>query len=90
MGNARLLGLEASVLEGSDTNYSIALSCFFITYIIFSIPGTLLAKAILPSTSIAAGALIWSTAATCQAAALNPAGLYVSRLFVGIGEGLAL
>ncbi|KAL8291709.1 hypothetical protein RQP46_001967 [Phenoliferia psychrophenolica] len=88
LGNARLQGLEATVLKGSDANYSLALSCFFITYIVLSIPGTLLAKAIQPSTSIATGALIWSIAATCQSAAFNPAGLYVARLFVGVGEAL--
>ncbi|KAJ6529736.1 MFS general substrate transporter [Mycena capillaripes] len=88
LGNARLQGLQATVLRGSDTNYSLALSCFFITYILLSVPGTLLAKAILPSTSIAIGALIWSIAATCQAAAFTPAALYVCRLFVGIGEAL--
>lgn len=88
MGNARLQGLQAEVLNGSDTKYSIALSCFFITYIVFSIPGTLLAKAWLPSTSIATGALVWSIAATCQAATHNPAGLYVCRLFVGVGEAM--
>lgn len=47
-----------------------------------------MAKAINPSWSIAAGALIWSIAATSQAGASNPAGLYVSRLFVGIGESM--
>ncbi|KAF7340529.1 Major facilitator superfamily domain-containing protein [Mycena sanguinolenta] len=88
LGNARLQGLEATVLRGSDTNYSIALSTFFITYIIFSVPGTLLAKAILPSTSISLGALIWSIAATGQAAAFSPGALYVCRLFVGVGEAL--
>ncbi|KAJ7506104.1 major facilitator superfamily domain-containing protein [Mycena galericulata] len=88
LGNARLQGLEATVLRGSDTNYSLALSCFFISYIILSIPGTLLAKAILPSTSIAIGAVIWSIAATCQAAAFSPAALYVCRIFVGVGESM--
>ncbi|KAI5479118.1 high-affinity nicotinic acid transporter [Pseudohyphozyma bogoriensis] len=88
LGNARLQGLQSTVLDGSDTKYSIALSCFFITYIVLSIPGTLLAKQILPSTSIACGALIWSIAATCQAAAMNPAALYVCRLFVGVGEAM--
>jgi hypothetical protein len=48
----------------------------------------MLAKAYIPSRSIAAGALIWSIAATCQATVKNPAGLYVCRLFVGIGEAL--
>lgn len=88
LGNARLQGVQATVLNGSDTNYSVALSCFFITYILFSIPGTLLAKQINPSTSIAIGAAIWSVAATCQAATFNPASLYVCRLFVGVGEAL--
>lgn len=88
LGNARLQGLEATVLRGSDTNYSIALSCFFITYIIFSVPGTLLSKAILPSTSISIGCLIWSIAASAQAATVNPAGVYVCRLFVGVGEAM--
>lgn len=88
LANARLQGLESGVLNGSDTNYSIALSCFFITYILLSVPGTLLAKRINPSHSIAAGALIWSIAATCQAAAFNRAGLFVCRLFVGCGEAM--
>ncbi|GAA5861871.1 hypothetical protein JCM1840_006860 [Sporobolomyces johnsonii] len=88
LGNARLQGLESTVLGGSDTNYSIALSCFFITYVLLSVPGTLLAKQFLPSTTIACGALIWSVAATCQAGTQNPAGLYVCRLFVGVGEAL--
>lgn len=30
--------------------------------------------------------MIWSIAATCQAATTNPAGLFVCRLFIGIGE----
>jgi MFS family permease len=83
---ARLQGLQQEVLDGSDTNYSIALVCFFITYIVFSIPGTLMAKQINPSWSIAAGAMIWSIGATLQAAAFNRAGLFVCRLFVGVGE----
>ncbi|KAK8866095.1 hypothetical protein IAR55_001246 [Kwoniella newhampshirensis] len=88
LANARLQGLQASVLEGKDSNYSIALTMFYITYIVCSIPGTLLAKQFLPSRSIAAGAMIWSIAATCQAATYNRAGLYTCRLFVGIGESM--
>ncbi|ORX37396.1 major facilitator superfamily domain-containing protein [Kockovaella imperatae] len=88
LGNARLQGLEAQVLNGSDTNYSIALSCFFITYILFSIPGTLLAKQFNPSYTIAIGALTWSLGATLQAAAFNRAGLFVCRLIVGVGEAM--
>lgn len=72
LGNAKLIGLEEDVLEDDSEKYSLALACFYITYIVCSIPGTLLAKAILPSTSISIGAMIWSIAATCQAATSNP------------------
>ncbi|GAA5856467.1 hypothetical protein JCM8547_008756 [Rhodosporidiobolus lusitaniae] len=88
LGNSKLLGLESTVLHNSDTGYSVALTCFYITYILLSIPGTLLAKAIDPSTSIAAGAFIWSVAASAQAGVHNQAGLYVCRLFIGVGEAL--
>ncbi|TYJ54827.1 hypothetical protein B9479_004498 [Cryptococcus floricola] len=88
LANAKLQGLEADLLDSKDTNYSIALCCFFVTYIVFSVPGTLLAKQFLPSRTIACGAMIWSVAATCQAAAQNRAGLYVCRLFVGVGEAM--
>jgi fucose permease len=74
LGNARLQGLQKEALDNSDNKYSLSLACFYITYIVLSIPGTLLAKAISPSTSIAMGALIWSIGATCQAAVHNPAG----------------
>lgn len=61
---------------------------FFIFYIVFSIPGTLLAKKYNPSTTISIGAMLWSIGATCQAGAMNPAGLYVCRALVGIGEAM--
>ncbi|GAA6005448.1 hypothetical protein JCM10207_002985 [Rhodosporidiobolus poonsookiae] len=86
MGNAKLMGLLDTVLRGNDTLYSVALSCFYITYILLSVPGTLLAKQFLPSTTIACAALIWSIATSCQAATTNPAGLFVCRLFIGVGE----
>lgn len=88
MGNARLQGIERDILGGDDKKFSLALSCFYITYILFGVPGTLMAKQILPSTSIAVGCLIWSVAASAQAGARNPASLYVCRLFVGVGESM--
>ncbi|KAI5451618.1 hypothetical protein NCC49_001599 [Naganishia albida] len=88
LGNARLQGLEKDVLGGDSEKFSLALACFYITYIVLSIPGTLLSKQLNPSTAISIGAMIWSIAATCQAATTNPAGLYVCRLFVGVGEAL--
>jgi branched-subunit amino acid ABC-type transport system permease component len=59
---------------------------FYITYMILSIPGTLLAKAILPSTAISLGCLIWSIAAAGLGGAQSFAGVIVCRLFIGVGE----
>ncbi|GAA5832308.1 hypothetical protein JCM3766R1_002376 [Sporobolomyces carnicolor] len=42
IGSSKLMGLEKDVLDGEDTKYSIALSCFFITYILLSIPFSIL------------------------------------------------
>jgi hypothetical protein len=61
---------------------------FYVTYIIFAIPGTLASKYWQPSTSLGVGAGIWAIAATCMAAAFNPAGVYVCRLVIGIGEAM--
>lgn len=80
------MGFQKDVLDNKDKNYSLALSCFYITYIVLSIPGTLFAKAMNPSRTIAFGALTWSIAAACMAATKNPAGVYVCRLFIGVGE----
>ena len=86
LGNARLLGIEKDVLDNDDTKYSIALICFYITYMCFGVPGTLAAKYVLPSRSIGTGCAIWSIGATCMAATRNPAGVYTARLFIGLGE----
>ena len=61
---------------------------FYVTYIVFSIPGTLLAKAILPSTSIAIGCLIWSVGACGMAGSHSYGSIIVCRLFIGLGEAL--
>ncbi|KAJ7826789.1 major facilitator superfamily domain-containing protein [Mycena olivaceomarginata] len=85
-------GLQATVLRGSDTNYSIALSCFYsasFSNLHSAIrPRHAPCKSDTPVHRHLIGALIWSIAATCQAATFSPAALYVSRLFVGAGESL--
>jgi MFS family permease len=86
MGNARLQGVETELMGGSDTNYSIALSCFYIAYILFNVPGNIMAKILQPSTALAIAAFIWGVASTLQAAAFNFPGIIVCRLFIGIGE----
>jgi MFS family permease len=86
MGNARLQGVESDLMGGSDTKFSIALTCFYIAYIAFNVPGNIMAKVLKPSTAIAIAALIWGIASTLQAATFNFPGILVCRLFIGIGE----
>nr|AOR51676.1 MFS general substrate transporter [Phaffia rhodozyma] len=87
IGNAKLQGLF-TLLDDDDTKYSIVLMSFFITYIIFSIPGTLLAKATSPALTIATGCLIWAVAASCMAGVQGFASMIVCRLFIGLGESM--
>src|ERR1700677_382438 len=61
-------------------------SSFYVTYIVFSIPGTLLTKAILPSMSIAIGCLIWSIGACGMVGAHSYSSIIVCCLFIGLGE----
>lgn len=73
MGNARLQGIQTDLMGGSDTQFSIALTCFYITYIVFNVPGNVMTKLLAPPTALAI-------------AAFNFAGIVVCRLFIGIGE----
>lgn len=59
LGNARLQGLQTEILDGSDTKYSVTLLAFYITYVLGSIPGTLLSKAIRPNLALGGGCIIW-------------------------------
>lgn len=86
MGNAKLQGVQKDLMDNSDTKFSIALACFYIAYIVFNVPGNIMAKLLKPSTSIAIAAFIWGTASTLQAATFNFPGIIVCRLFIGIGE----
>lgn len=86
MGNAKLQGVQKDLMGGSDIKYSIALACFYITYIVFNVPGNIMAKVLQPPTALAIAAFIWGTASTLQAAAFNFPGIIVCRLFIGIGE----
>ncbi|KAG0145003.1 hypothetical protein CROQUDRAFT_659198, partial [Cronartium quercuum f. sp. fusiforme G11] len=88
LGNARLQGLQSELLDESDTKFSVVLCSFFITYVILSIPGTLLAKAISPSKTIAIGAIIWASATSLIASCNSYSGLIFLRMMIGVGEAL--
>ncbi|CAD6582353.1 MAG: hypothetical protein TREMPRED_003261 [Tremellales sp. Tagirdzhanova-0007] len=88
IGNARLQGLQTQLLSGSDTKYSVVLCAFYITYMLFSIPGTLLSKAVSPNYALGCGCLIWGIAAASMAGCHSYGAIIVCRLFIGLGESI--
>ncbi|KAH9820731.1 major facilitator superfamily domain-containing protein [Melampsora americana] len=88
LGNARLQGLQSELLNDSDEKFSKVLSAFFITYILLSIPGTLLAKSISPSKAISIGSIIWSISTTLISICNTYHQLIILRLLIGVGEAL--
>ncbi|ORX39540.1 MFS general substrate transporter [Kockovaella imperatae] len=92
IGNARLQGLQKELLDNKDERYSVVLLSFYITYMLGSIPGTLLSKAIPPNYAIGSGCLIWysfrAVAASAMAGVRSYAGIIVCRLFIGLGESI--
>ncbi|KAM0753497.1 MFS general substrate transporter [Meredithblackwellia eburnea MCA 4105] len=86
IGNAKLLGLFATLLHNDSTKYSIAFAAFYISYIIFNVPGNILTNVLSPNLAIGGGAMLWGIASSAQAGATSFAGIVVCRLFIGIGE----
>ncbi|EKD00481.1 hypothetical protein A1Q2_05146 [Trichosporon asahii var. asahii CBS 8904] len=81
-----LQGLLDILGDNADHKFSIVLMSFYITYIVFNVPGTLFSNVVPPNFALATGAMIWGIASTAQAGATNFAGMVVCRLFIGIGE----
>ncbi|KXN84387.1 hypothetical protein AN958_12646 [Leucoagaricus sp. SymC.cos] len=88
LGNARLQGLPQDTLGGDPTGelFDLVNSVFFITYIVFQIPATVISKLFPPRLWMASSAIGWGLSSTLMASAFNFAGLIVARLFLGIFE----
>ncbi|CAO3685517.1 unnamed protein product [Rhizopus stolonifer] len=85
IGNAKLAGITTD-LNISATDYNIALSIFFIGYIIFEVPCNMIMKLIGPSKWIPIVMMSWGTVMAAMAACKNTAGLLAARFFLGITE----
>ncbi|RKP37645.1 major facilitator superfamily domain-containing protein [Dimargaris cristalligena] len=85
IGNAKLFGLEAD-LNLSQSDYSWALSIFYIGYVIFEIPSNMMIKRIRPSTWLSVLVLGWGTICMCMAANSGAPSLLVLRFLLGVAE----
>ena len=82
----RLYSLEKDLgLHGNQ--FQVAVSIFFVTYILSELPSNLVLKKLRPSRWISFITIAWSIIATLTGVTQNYAGLVVCRLFLGVVEG---
>jgi MFS family permease len=85
IGNARLYGLEAD-LGLSKTQFQVAVSVLFVTYLLFEVPSNLVLKLFTPRRWIAFIAFAWGVIATLTGLVDSYGSLIAVRLLLGIVE----
>ncbi|GMM29556.1 Soa1 protein [Martiniozyma asiatica (nom. inval.)] len=85
ISNANIYGMSKS-LDLSSTQFSAALTVFFVPYIVFEIVSNYLLKFIKPHIWLSAMIFLFGIVTICMAWAKNYGGLITCRLFLGIFE----
>ncbi|KAI1617659.1 nicotinic acid plasma membrane transporter [Exophiala viscosa] len=85
IGNAKIAGMPTDIhLHGTQIN--LAVSIFYVTYIIFEIPITLLVRVIGPSRLIPCILVSWSLVTAFSGFVSSPGSLIACRLLLGMTE----
>lgn len=85
IGNARLYNMERDLgLVGNQ--FQVAVSIFFVTYLLFEVPSNLVLKPLTPSRYIAFIAFGWGVIATCSGFVHSYGALIAVRLILGVVE----
>ncbi|SPO07760.1 related to MFS nicotinic acid transporter Tna1 [Cephalotrichum gorgonifer] len=85
IGNARLAGLEEDLNMTGD-QYNIALTIFFVSYIVFEVPANMALKYLSPRVWIPAITIAWGIVMTLMGIVHNYEGLLATRFFLGVPE----
>ncbi|OAQ89908.1 major facilitator superfamily transporter [Purpureocillium lilacinum] len=85
IGNARLAGLEKD-LNMKGEQYNIALTIFFVSYIVFEVPANMALKYLSPRTWIPSITVSWGIVMTLMGIVHNYEGLLAARFFLGVPE----
>ncbi|KAL1882090.1 hypothetical protein VTK73DRAFT_2499 [Phialemonium thermophilum] len=86
IGNAKIEGLDKS-LHMNGTQYNIALSIFFIPYVLAEVPSNMLLNRFKrPSYYLAMLVLLWGAVMTCTGVVQNFSGLAAVRFLLGLFE----
>ncbi|KAI8145523.1 major facilitator superfamily domain-containing protein [Fennellomyces sp. T-0311] len=85
IGNAKIAGITEH-LHITEDQYNVALSIFFVGYVIFEIPSNLMLKKVGPNIWIPLVMVSFGIVMACMAAITNGEGLLATRFFLGIAE----
>jgi sugar phosphate permease len=83
IGQAAVAGLRVDLGMATGNAYQIALSVFFIGYIVVEVPSNLVLKAVKPHRWIPIIMVAWSIVMTLMGLVKNAAGLQAARFFLG-------
>ncbi|KAH8885500.1 MFS general substrate transporter [Thozetella sp. PMI_491] len=90
IGNAKIEGMPADLGVATGNGFSIAITVFFITYILVDLPSNWLVKHIKAGRYLSALITCWGLTTTFLGFTKSLAGLIVARLFLGAFEGCLL
>lgn len=85
LGNARVSGM-ADDLGLSDTDFTLAVNMFQISYIVFSPLSNTILPHVRPTYYVATLMCLWGTVVACMGAMQNPGHLYALRFLLGLFE----
>ncbi|KAH9905139.1 putative pantothenate transporter [Xylariomycetidae sp. FL2044] len=85
LNNAKIAGLDVE-LGLSDDDYSNVASLFYVGYLVFQLPGTLLLRMIGPPTQFAGAMLAWGVITSCTMLATSAGTLIALRTLTGAAE----
>ncbi|KAF4458269.1 major facilitator superfamily transporter [Fusarium albosuccineum] len=86
IGNVKVAGMPEAI-GASESQYSTAVSIFFITYIIIEVPCVILVKRFSPRYILTFLCIVWTAATIANGLIVNVGGLYACRLALGAAEG---
>ncbi|CAG8767430.1 18870_t:CDS:2, partial [Dentiscutata erythropus] len=87
VGNAGIAGFDYKYLNTTPTLYNFAVATYFISYMIFEIPASLVTKILGFQVWLPIIMVCWAIAAACQAAVTNVYQLFIVRFLLGMAEG---
>jgi MFS family permease len=85
IGNAKIAGMEEA-LNLSDTQYSLAINLFQVSYIVFSVPSNMILTRMRPSIYIPTIMFLWGIVVAAKASITTPAQLWGLRFALGALE----